>query len=153
VSHPDLAFRVVRSLEQLKAVFYVQRVVDHGGSDVRAFVVGGRVLGAIERRANDGDWRTNVSRAASARPVELPAPSEQLAVRAAEAVGADYAGVDLLPSRDGRVFVLEVNGIPGWEGLQRATGIDVAGAIVAQLEARVRSRGATPAESPNALPA
>lgn len=139
VSHPDLAFRVVRSLEQLRAVFYVQRVIDHGGSDVRAFVVGGRVLGAIERRANDGDWRTNLSRAASARPVELAPAWEQLAVRAAAAVGADYAGVDLLPSRDGAVFVLEVNGIPGWRGLQQATGLDVAGAIVAHLTGRVPS--------------
>ena len=63
-------------------------------------------------------------------------------MRAASAVGADYAGVDLLPSRDGRVFVLEVNGIPGWEGFQKATGIDVAGAIVGQLVARVTARRA-----------
>ena len=53
------------------------------------------------------------------------------------AVGADYAGVDLLPSRDGTVFVLEVNAIPGWQGLQRATGLDVAGAIVEHLERQV----------------
>jgi glutathione synthase/RimK-type ligase-like ATP-grasp enzyme len=65
-----------------------------------------------------------------------------LAVRAANMVGADYAGVDLLPSRDGRIFVLEVNGIPGWEGFQRATGIDVAGAIVGQLVARMKALGA-----------
>ena len=61
VSDPDVAFRVVRSLEQLRIVFYVQRAVDHGGRDVRVFVIGGRVLGAIERRAPDGQWRTNVS--------------------------------------------------------------------------------------------
>ena len=62
-----------------------------------------------------------------------------MAVRAAAAIGADYAGVDLLPARDGRVYVLEVNGIPGWEGLQRATGLDVAGAIVDHVVARVRT--------------
>ena len=55
----------------------------------------------------------------------------------AEAVGGDYAGVDLLPSSDGSVFILEVNAIPGWQGLQRATGLDVAGAIVAHLERKV----------------
>ena len=122
VSDPDVAFRVVRSLEQLRTVFYVQRAVDHGGRDIRVFVVGGRVLGAIERRAPDGEWRTNVSLGGSARPFELPPAWEQLALRAAAAIGADYAGVDLLPSRDGTVFVLEVNGIPGWQGLQAGHG-------------------------------
>jgi RimK family alpha-L-glutamate ligase len=138
VSDPDVAFRVTRSLEQIKSVFYVQRAVDHGGRDVRAFVVGGRVLGAIERAAADGDWRANVARGASAHPKDLPSEWAQLAVRAAGIVGADYAGVDLIQARDGSVFVLEVNGIPGWQGLQQATGIDVAGAIVDRLEGRVR---------------
>jgi len=137
VSDPDVALRVVQSLEQLRAVFYVQRTIDHGGRDVRVFVVGGRALGAIERRAPEGEWRTNVSRGGSAHAFELPPAWRQLAVRAAAAVGADYAGVDLLPSREGTVFVLEVNGIPGWQGLQHATGLDVAGAIVDHLLCRV----------------
>jgi len=139
VSDPDVAFRVVRSLEQLRIVFYVQRVVDHGSRDVRVFVIGGRVLGAIERRAPDGHWRTNVSLGGAARPFDLPPAWEDLALRAAATIGADYAGVDLLPSRDGSVFVLEVNGIPGWQGLKQATGIDVAGAIVEYLVSRVRA--------------
>ena len=143
ISDPDVAFRVVQCLEQTGAVFYVQRAVDHGGRDVRAFVVGGRVLGAIERRAPDGEWRTNISRGGTALPFELPAAWAELALRAAAVVGADYAGVDLLPSRDGTVFVLEVNGIPGWQGLQQATGLDVAGAITDHLVARVES-GAVP---------
>jgi len=142
VSDPDVALRVMRALDQTRPVFYVQRAIDHGGRDVRVFVVGGRVLGAIERRAADGDWRTNVARGASAEPFELPAAWAQLAVRAAAAIGADYAGVDLLPSRDGEVYVLEVNGIPGWEGLQKATGLHVAGAIVEHVIARLGSRHA-----------
>ena len=142
VSDPDVALRVMRALDQTRPVFYVQRAIDHGGRDIRVFVVGGRVLGAIERRAADGDWRTNVARGASAEPFDLPAAWAQLAVRAAAAIGADYAGVDLLPSRDGEVYVLEVNGIPGWEGLQRATGLDVAGAIVEHVIARLGSRHA-----------
>jgi RimK family alpha-L-glutamate ligase len=133
VSDPDVAFRVVRALEQLHAVFYVQRAVDHAGHDVRAFVVGGRVLGAIERRGAGGEWRTNISRGGSARALDLPPAWQGLALRAARAVGADYAGVDLLPARDGTVYLLEVNGIPGWRGLQQATTIDVAGAIVDHL--------------------
>ena len=147
VGDPDVAFRVLQSLEQLRAVFYVQRAVDTGGCDVRVFVVGGRAIGAIERRAAGADWRTNVSRGGSVRPFALPSAWEGLALRAAAAVGADYAGVDLLPSRDGTVFVLEVNGVPGWQGLQRATGIDVAGSIVEHLLNRVRA-SRTAAEVP-----
>ncbi|HWB43532.1 MAG TPA: hypothetical protein VG500_19890, partial [Gemmatimonadales bacterium] len=86
------------------------------------------------RRA-DG-WRTNISRGGEARPARLPAEWAGLAVRAAAAVGAEYAGVDLLPAKDGSINVLEVNGIPGWEGLQKATGLDVAGALVDHLARR-----------------
>jgi RimK family alpha-L-glutamate ligase len=139
VSEPEVARRILRSLEQTRAVLYVQKAIDHGGRDIRVFIVGGAVLGAIERRAADGEWRTNVAIGGAATPFELPEEWAQLAVRAANVVGADYAGVDLLPSRDGRIFVLEVNGIPGWEGFQKATGIDVAGAIVGQLVAGVKA--------------
>jgi RimK family alpha-L-glutamate ligase len=142
VTSPDVALRVVEPLEQIGSIFYVQRTIDHGGRDVRAFVVAGRVIGAIERRAPAGDWRTNVSRGGSVRPFDLPPEWAALALRATAVVGADYAGVDLLPSRDGRVYVLEVNGIPGWKGLQQATGVDVAGAIVDHLVDRVRQREA-----------
>jgi ribosomal protein S6--L-glutamate ligase len=131
----------------MRTVFYVQRAIDHDGRDIRAFVVGRRVLGAIERRAPQGEWRTNVAIGGSAKACDLTPEWEQLALRAAAAVGADYAGVDLLPSRDGQVFVLEVNGIPGWEGLQKATGLDVAGAIVEHLVARSETV-TTPASSP-----
>jgi RimK family alpha-L-glutamate ligase len=146
VSDPDAALRVLRALAQVRAVFYVQRALDHRGRDVRAFVVGGRVVAAIERIAASGDWRSNVSRGATARACDLPDAWAAMAVRAAAAVGADYAGVDLLPDADGSVFVLEVNGIPGWQGLQTATGIDVAGAIVDHLARRAaRSVGASEA--------
>jgi RimK family alpha-L-glutamate ligase len=150
VSDAEVALRIVRSLEQIRAVFYVQRAIEHDGRDIRVFVVGGRVLAAIERLAPAGDWRTNVSRGAAAVPFELPAAWSDLAVRAAAAVGADYAGVDLLPAANGDVFVLEVNGIPGWQGLQRATGCDVAGAIVDHLALRIERRAA-PAASAEAL--
>jgi RimK family alpha-L-glutamate ligase len=133
VSDPDTAFRVVRALEMTRAVFYVQRVVEHHGCDVRAFVVGDRVVAAVERRARDGGWRTNISLGGDARPITLsPAWTEQ-ALRAARAVGAEYAGVDLLPARDGAMYVLEVNGIPGWSGVQSVTETDTAGAIVDHL--------------------
>lgn len=133
VTDEDIAFRVFRTVEQLRGVYYLQRTVPHAGRDLRAFVIGGEVAGAIERRA-DG-WRTNVSRGGSAHPVTLPADLAALAVRAAALVGADYAGVDLLPGDDGVTYVLEVNGIPGWTGLQAATGLDVAGRLADHVTA------------------
>ena len=137
VSDPDVAFRVVKALETTRTVFYVQRAIDHGGRDYRLFVVGGRVLAAIERQAAGGDWRSNVARGAAAVPFDPPGDWQAFAARAAAVIEADYAGVDLLMDRDGRVYVLEVNGIPGWEGLQRATGVDVAGALVDHVAVRV----------------
>ena len=86
VNDPDVAFRAVRALEQLRTVFYVQRAVDHGGKDVRVFVVGGRVVGAIERQAPEGHWRTNVSLGGAARPLDLPLAWERLALDAAAAI-------------------------------------------------------------------
>jgi len=131
VSDEETAFRVFRAIEMIRGVFYLQQVIPHDGRDVRAFVVGGRVVAAMERRALG--WRTNMAQGAEARPLALPPAWTELAVRAAEAVGAAYAGVDLLPARDGTVYVLEVNGIPGWQGLQGATGIDIAAALVDHL--------------------
>ena len=133
VSDPETAFRVFRALELARTVFYLQRIVEHAGCDVRAFVVGNRVIAAIERRARDGGWRTNISLGGEARAIDLPSAWSELALTAARAVGADYAGVDLLPASDGTIHVLEVNGIPGWSGAQKATSVDIAGAIVDHL--------------------
>ena len=131
VSDEDMAFRVFRAIEMTRGVFYLQRFIEHDGKDFRAFVVGGRVVGAIERSA--AGWRTNFSRGGKVQAAKLDPAWAEMAVRAADAVGAEYAGVDLLPARDGTVHVLEVNGIPGWQGLHQATGLDVAGLIVEQL--------------------
>ncbi|HEY8104536.1 MAG TPA: RimK family alpha-L-glutamate ligase [Gemmatimonadales bacterium] len=134
VSDEETAFRVFRAIETIRGVFYLQRVVEHEGRDVRVFVLGGRVLGAMERRA--AGWRTNLARGGHAAPIALPPAWADLAVRAAAAVNATYAGVDLLPGRDGNVYVLEINGIPGWQGLQQATSIDVAGALADHMARR-----------------
>jgi ribosomal protein S6--L-glutamate ligase len=131
VSDEEMAFRVFRTIEQIRGVYYIQRTVDHDGTDIRAFVLGGRVIAAIERRA--AGWRTNLARGGAARNLSLSEQLSALAVRAAAAVGADYAGVDLVTGRDGTTYVLEVNGIPGWRGLQEATGLDIAGRLVDHL--------------------
>jgi RimK family alpha-L-glutamate ligase len=134
VQDEEMAYRVFRTIEQIRGVYYLQRTIEHEGADVRAFVLGGTVIAAIERRSIG--WRTNLARGGTARPVTLADSTRALALRAAAAVGADYAGVDLLTGRDGRTYVLEVNGIPGWKGLQETTGLDVAGALIEYLAAR-----------------
>jgi RimK family alpha-L-glutamate ligase len=135
VDDHDVARRVFRALELERAVYYLQETLPHTGRDVRTLVVGERAVASIER-IGEG-WRTNLARGGHARPARLDAREERLCVEAAAALGADHAGVDLLRTADGRDYVLEVNGIPGWQGLERATGVDVAAALVEHLEAVV----------------
>ena len=135
VDDPDVAYRVFEALSLERAVFYLQEALPHDGCDVRALVVGGRVLAAIERVGTG--WRANLARGARARAVQLGAEQERLCLDAARALGVEYAGVDLLRTADGHDHVLELNGIPGWYGLQEATGTDVAAALVAHVETLV----------------
>jgi RimK family alpha-L-glutamate ligase len=137
VSDEEIAYRVFRALDLERAVFYLQEALPHPGRDIRAFVVGQRVVAAAWRCAEG--WRTNVAQGGRVERATLPRAWEELSVRAARAVAADYAGVDLLPLADGRVFILEVNGIPAWQGLQTVAEVDVAGAIVEHLETVARS--------------
>lgn len=129
--------QAARRAEPPGSVCYLQEFVPHGGWDVRVLVVGDRTF-AI-RRISIGDWRINVSRGARPEPWPLPSDWEEAAVRAARAVGAEIAGVDLLPGPAGPLAV-EVNAVPGWRGLQSALGHDIAAAVVGHLEDRVTGR-------------
>ena len=140
VEDPDVAQRVFRALELERAVYYLQETLPHAGTDVRALVVGERVVASIER-VGEG-WRTNLARGGRARALRLDGERERLCVRAAAALGADYAGVDLLRTTEGTDYVLEVNGIPGWQGFERATGVDVAAALAGHVESLCRERAA-----------
>jgi ribosomal protein S6--L-glutamate ligase len=134
-----LAWRAFSMLEHLGAVLYLQEFLAHDGFDLRLLVIGSEVLAM--KRSNPTDWRTNICRGAKGE--EYIASHEQidLALRAARAVGASLAGVDLLPTHDGRLFVLEVNAAPGWKGLARATHTDVAARVLAHLERCVQGKG------------
>jgi ribosomal protein S6--L-glutamate ligase len=129
---PDLAWRTFRTLERLQCVLYLQRYVDHPGWDLRAFVLGGKVIAGMRRHAKSG-WRTNVAQGGTAEPFRLTDDEEQLAVRAAHAVNAPVAGVDLLPGSDRALYVLEVNAVPGWRALAPVTGVDVASLLLRYL--------------------
>lgn len=137
VSDVELARRAFVTLERLGAVIYAQQAVRHPGHDYRAFVLGGRVLGAIRRFAPAGDWRTNVAVGGRPEACRLAPAMERLALAAAGAVGARLAGVDLLTDLDrGGPVVLEVNAVPGWRALAAETGVDVAAEILAHLRGR-----------------
>jgi ribosomal protein S6--L-glutamate ligase len=124
VSDVAIARRVFTSLEQIGAVLYVQQFIPHDGVDWRLLVIGDEVLGM--KRVNPDDWRTNISLGARPAPLEVTVELAQLARRAAATVGAAVAGVDLLPARDGRLYAIEVNAVPGWRALGEVTGVDVA---------------------------
>jgi [lysine-biosynthesis-protein LysW]--L-2-aminoadipate ligase len=138
---PDEARAVLEYCAALPApqaqVLCVQEPIDKPGRDVRAIVVGGEALGATYRLVADG-WRTNVALGAESRPSRLDDDAAALAVAAAEATGAEVAGVDLLEGRDGEVYVLEVNAGVEFRGFVSACDVDVAGAMVEYVTARVQ---------------
>jgi len=123
-----LAERAFKMLAQLGAVLYLQEFIPHEGCDIRLLLIGERVLAM--RRRNPLDWRTNISRGAAAEALTPDDALVEMARRAAAAVGAPIAGVDILPGRDGRLYTLEVNAVPGWRGLAKAHGIDVARVVL-----------------------
>ncbi|MDE2087633.1 MAG: 30S ribosomal protein S6--L-glutamate ligase [Xanthomonadaceae bacterium] len=128
---------VIEAFRGLYANFLVQEfIAEAKGCDLRCFVVGGKVVAAMQREASPGDFRANLHRGGSAVQIKPSAAEKQIAVRAAAALGLGVAGVDLLRSERGPL-VLEVNASPGLEGIEAATGVDVAGAIVELLEAQV----------------
>jgi ribosomal protein S6--L-glutamate ligase len=133
-----LALRAFKLLGDLRAVLYVQEFVPHEGADLRLLVLGQRVLGM--RRRNPLDWRTNVSRGAKGEPLEVTAQLGELAQRAAAAVGAPLAGVDLLPGRDGKLYAIEVNAVPGWQALSRVLKVDVARLVLDYAATLVAAR-------------
>ena len=121
---------VIEALRGLYANFLVQEfVAEAEGADLRCFVVGDRVVAAMQRQAAAGDFRSNLHRGGTATAVETSQAERDVAVRAAQAVGLGVAGVDLIRSRRGPL-VLEVNASPGLEGIEEATGIDIARNIV-----------------------
>ena len=126
----------------VKAHFLMQEFVREAkGSDLRAFVVGGKVVATMMRQAREGEFRSNLHRGGSALRVKLTREERATAIRAAATMGLGIAGVDLLRSDRGPL-VLEVNSSPGLEGIEGASGIDVAGVVIDYIErcARRRSR-------------
>jgi ribosomal protein S6--L-glutamate ligase len=125
---------VIGAFRQLDANILVQEFIkEAGGADVRAFVVGGRVVASMERQAAPGEFRSNLHRGGTAEAIKLTRKERNTAIRAARKMGLTVAGVDLLRSDRGPL-VMEVNASPGLEGIETTTGVDVAGEIVEYIE-------------------
>lgn len=128
---------IIETLQSANQNVLIQKFVKESrGRDIRAFVVGGRVVAAMRRRAQGEEFRSNVHRGGKTEAVQLSQEYERTALRAAQILGLSVAGVDMLESDSGPQ-VMEVNSSPGLEGIEKATKIDVAGAIVEHIEDQV----------------
>ena len=129
---------VIAAFRQLDANILVQEFIkEAGGADLRAFVVGGRVIAAMKRQGAAGDFRSNLHQGGSAEKIKLTPEERSTAVRAAKTMGLNVCGVDMLRSNHGPV-VMEVNSSPGLEGIEQTTGIDVAGKVIEFIEKNAR---------------
>jgi len=136
IGDPDVAYRVFRALEMAQSVYYLQEFIPHGGEDIRAFVVGGEVVASMLRRAEG--WKTNISAGGKAEPYELDDDLTEVSIKATEAIGLKYSGVDLLRSeKDGKSYVIELNSTPGWQGLQAVTEKDVTSLLVDYILSKI----------------
>ncbi len=125
----DLAWRTFKTLEKSQSVIYLQRKINHDGSDLRILLVGDKHFAV--KRINHSDWRTNVRRGGIAVPTEATAEQIDLAVLTQRTCDCAIAGVDIVVDRDsGENFVIEINAVPGWRGLSKALNIDVAAEVL-----------------------
>jgi ribosomal protein S6--L-glutamate ligase len=115
-------------------------IKEAGGTDIRALVIGGKVVAAMKRTGAEGEFRSNLHRGGSAKIVKLTPEERSTAVRAAKSMGLEVCGVDMLRANHGAV-VMEVNSSPGLEGVENATGIDIAGKIIEHLEKSAKPGG------------
>lgn len=135
----DMAWRCLSTLQQLGHVLYLQKFIANFGYDIRVLLIGGRLF-SIRRQAREGSYRTNVSLGGIALTHELTEQQQELAIRSAKAVDGCVVGVDLLPAKDGRLYVLEVNAVPGWRGLASSLSIDIAREFVQFVARRAADR-------------
>lgn len=133
----NAAESMLEAFNGLKARVIIQEFVkEAGGADIRAFIVDGVVVGAMKRQAKEGEFRSNLHRGGSASIIELTDQEENAALKAAKVLGLGIAGVDMLQSSRGPL-ILEVNSSPGLEGIERATGRDIALDIIKYMERNV----------------
>ncbi|MDW8848054.1 30S ribosomal protein S6--L-glutamate ligase [Erwinia sp. MMLR14_017] len=129
---------VIDAFRGLNAHILVQEFIKEAqGKDIRCLVIGGEVVASIERKAKEGDFRSNLHRGGKARSVEITEREREMAIAAAATLGLDVAGVDILRAKRGPL-VMEVNASPGLEGIEKTTGLDIAAMMIAWIEQQAR---------------
>ncbi len=128
VTDEEIAGRTFRALQLGGYVYYLQEFIKHDNRDLRVLVVGQECLAAMRRVSNG--WKTNLAAGAHAEPFALTDEIRAASLKAARTVGADYCGVDLLLDPQGELYLVEVNSMPAWQGLQQVTPFDIADRIV-----------------------
>lgn len=129
---------VIEAFYGLEADILIQEFIkEANGSDIRALVVNGKVVGAMKRQGLEGEFRSNLHRGGTSTLLKLTKAEKDTAILAAKAMGLSVAGVDMLPSNRGPL-VLEVNSSPGLEGIEKATNVDIAGIIISYIEESVK---------------
>lgn len=130
VDDEDMAYRLFSALEFGRNIFYIQEFIPHENRDIRAFILDGKVLASMERKGEN--WKTNIAKGGKAQTCDLSPKLKEISIKSAEVLGCEYAGVDIIES-DGDPYVIEVNAIPGWRGLQSLTGENIARKVVNYL--------------------
>lgn len=135
VTDPEIAIRIFRTLQFMNNVLYIQEFIPHGKRDIRAFVIGDKVIASMYREAEN--WKTNVAQGARPKPMKPSEELEELVLKAAKIVGCEIAGIDILEGENGPV-INEINSQPGFRGLQSVTKINIAEEIIKYVIRKIR---------------
>ena len=136
VTEIDTAGRVFKALQAGNYVYYLQRFIPHGNRDTRVMVVGKDCIAAMDRVSDT--WKTNIHNGSTPHAREMDLEMQAVCLQAASTLGADYCGIDLVQDEDSTLYVLEVNSMPAWQGLQQVTPVDIAQSIVDYCLAKIK---------------
>ena len=139
ISDPEIAFHITRSLININIPSYLQSYIEKPGYDIRAFVVGDQVIGAMKRKSTY--WKTNIAQGAIGENLDIKKypEIEELSIKSTKILKLDYAGVDIIYNKNTeKYYVIEVNAFPQWKGLKQATGVDPAIHIIKHLIDKIK---------------
>ena len=130
----DLAYNAYKTLSRLEQPLILQKYISNPGRDIRVFVIGNHIIASVYKYLPEGKWKSNVAQGGKMVKEDMPSEITELGRKATKVMELDYCGVDIIESKDGPV-ILEMNASPGWQGLKKATGLNIAEKIIKYVEA------------------